>query len=160
MRWHAAAIGSELAFLTWFADPAASDREWITLLAEAEARTLSEEPEDEVALRLYSAAAMCSGSNDAHQAALAWADRAITLADRLGASSERHLFRAFVGRGMARVDTGAFDAGVADLRHAIALGLRYADPHLALAYNVLIAALTEIGRDDQALAVFAESREF
>lgn len=160
MRWHAAAIGSELAFLTWFADPAASNREWIALLAEAEARTLSDEPEDETALRLYSAAAMCSGSNDAHRTALAWAERAAVLADRLGTSTERHLFRAHVGRGMARVDTGAFDEGIEDLRLAIALGVRYADPHLALAYNVLIAALTEIGRDDQALAVFDEAREF
>jgi DNA-binding CsgD family transcriptional regulator len=160
MRWHAAAIGSELAFLTWFADPAASDREWVALLDEAEARAQSDEPEDEPALRLYSAAAMCCGSNDANQAALAWADRAIALAGRLGQSAERQLFRAYVGRGMARVDTGAFDQGIEDLRHAIDLGLRYADPHLALAYNVLIKALTEIGRDERALAVFAEASEF
>jgi DNA-binding CsgD family transcriptional regulator len=61
---------------------------------------------------------------------------------------------------MARVDGGAFDDGVADLRHAIELGQKYADPHLALAFNVLIMALHECGRDEQALDVFRESVEF
>ncbi len=160
MRWRAAAIGSEIAFLTWFADPATSDREWSQLLREAERRARAPEPEDETALRLYAAAAMCCGSNDAHTQALAWAERAIGLAGTIGAGAERLLFRAFVGRGMARADIGAFEEGFADLRHAIELGQKYADPHLALAFNVLIMALHECGRDEQAIEVFHESVEF
>lgn len=160
LRWQAAAIGSELAYLSWFTDPESSDREWTSLLAEATARCASEDPEDEASLRLYAAAAMCCGSNDAHSAALAWAERATTLSARLGPATERLLFRAYVGRGMAQVDIGGVESGLADLEHAIALGQRYGDPHLALAYNVLIMALCECGREDQAIEVLDRARQF
>jgi tetratricopeptide (TPR) repeat protein len=69
--------------------------------------------------------------------ALAWADKALALADRLGGLPEQKL-RALDARGMARVDLGDRDA-LDDLREALRIGLEIgAGFDTAVVYNNMV----------------------
>jgi hypothetical protein len=72
--------------------------------------------------------------------ALAWADKALALAERLGGMPEVRL-RALDARGLARCDLGEGDA-LGDLREALDLGLSLGAGHdTAVVYNNLVEPL-------------------
>jgi tetratricopeptide (TPR) repeat protein len=93
------------------------------------------------------------------QEALAWADKAIALADELGGLPEERL-RALDSRGVARGDLGDL-GGMDDLRAALALGLEAgAGYDTAVVYNNLIEPLWLSEGPAAALATCQEAIEF
>jgi tetratricopeptide (TPR) repeat protein len=92
--------------------------------------------------------------------ALAWADKALALADDLG-GLPRIRPRALDARGTARCDLGDFGRGMDDLRAGLALGLELGSGYdTAVLYNNLAEPVWLVEGPDAALAVCEEGIDF
>ena len=152
-RWRAAVTAVDLSYLLWFVDPRRAQEVGAAIVPEAEAHEASGIGSDEDAARLYAGAALCCAYGDDNKWASLWAARAERIAQDLHPGTERFLWRACVARGAALIDAGELEAGLSEIRRAIDIGRRYTVPDaVILAYNVLITALHEVGRDDRALS--------
>jgi class 3 adenylate cyclase/tetratricopeptide (TPR) repeat protein len=92
--------------------------------------------------------------------ALEWADKAVTLADRLG-GLPRIRPRALDARGMARCDLGDFAGGMDDLRSGLALGLELGSGYdTAVLYSNLAEPVWLVEGPDVALALCESGIDF
>lgn len=163
-----AAVLVHLTFLFWFFDtkrmPGLVEELEAAALATFETHDPVKSPQDAEALSIYAQTAFSLVSADKHRRGAIWLERSYQLARQWPDPIRLQAFQlSLLARGASRADSAVaeVDAGLKDMRQVIDYGLENAHPDLVLAgYGVLLQALTNLGRNEQAEALIRELTKY